>query len=175
VKINVVALKDDNAAEIPDLIVWAHARGMDVSLIEIMPMGRVDAERLDQYLPLTTVRADLGRRWTLTPLAFRTGGPSRYVRVEETGGRLGFITPLTGNFCDGCNRVRLTCTGKLFMCLGRKDSADFRPLLRAGADDAALDEAIDAAIGRKPMGHDFRMERRCAPPAIERQMSVTGG
>lgn len=175
VKINIVALKGLNTDEIPDMIAWAHGRGMDVSLIEIMPMGDVDQDRLDQYYPLSAVRENLERAWTLTPLAYRTGGPARYVKVEETGGRLGFITPLTQNFCDGCNRVRLTCTGKLYMCLGQTDAADFRELIRAGAGDDALDAAIDEAISRKPHGHDFKIERRCAAPAVNRQMSVTGG
>jgi cyclic pyranopterin phosphate synthase len=175
VKINTVALKELNAGEIPAIVTWAHERGMDVSLIEIMPMGDVDQDRLDQYLPLSVVRDALETHWTLTPLTYRTGGPSRYVRVEETGGTLGFITPLTQNFCEGCNRVRLTCTGRLYMCLGQNDAADFRELMRAGADDAALDAAIDEAISRKPKGHDFKMDRRCAAPAVARQMSVTGG
>lgn len=175
VKINTVAQKTLNADEIPDIVTWAHDRGMDVSLIEIMPMGQVDEDRIDQYLPLSQVRANMEKNWTLTPLAYRTGGPARYVRVEETGGRLGFITPLTQNFCDGCNRVRLTCTGKLYMCLGQNDNADFRALLRASADDAALDAALDLAIAHKPKGHDFSIARRGATPAVARQMSVTGG
>ena len=175
VKINIVALKDLNTDEIPAIISWAHGFGMDVSLIEVMPMGDVGEDRLDQYVPLSALRRSLEKRWTLMPLAFRTGGPSRYVKVEETGGRLGFITPLTQNFCEGCNRVRLTCTGRLYMCLGQNDAADFRALMRAGADDAALDDAIDEAISRKPRGHDFKIERRCAAPAVARQMSVTGG
>jgi cyclic pyranopterin phosphate synthase len=175
VKINVVALKGVNEHEIPAIIAWAHQRGHDVSLIEVMPLGDVDEDRIDHYLPLFSVREELERRWTLEPIAFRTGGPSRYVRVAETGGRLGFITPLTQNFCDGCNRVRLTCTGRLYMCLGQNDAADFRALLRAGAGEAAIDEAIDEAIGRKPKGHDFRIEKRCAKPAVARTMSATGG
>jgi cyclic pyranopterin phosphate synthase len=174
VKINTVALKDFNRAEIPRLIEWAHACGFDLSLIEVMPMGEIDAHRPDQYLPLSEVRAALSERWTLTPLAFRTGGPSRYVRVEETGGRLGFITPLTNNFCEGCNRVRLTCTGRLYMCLGQNDAADFRALLREGASDAAIDGAIDEAIGRKPKGHEFE-KALCAAAPVARTMSVTGG
>jgi cyclic pyranopterin phosphate synthase len=175
VKINIVALRDLNADEIPTIIAWAHASGMDVSLIEVMPMGDVDQDRLDQFVPLSAVRGALEKRWTLTPLAYRTGGPSRYVKIEETGGRLGFITPLTQNFCEGCNRVRLTCTGRLYMCLGQNDAADFRGLMRSGADDVTLDAAIDEAISRKPKGHDFKIERRCAAPAVARQMSVTGG
>ncbi len=175
VKINVVALKGVNEREIPEIIAWAHGRGHDVSLIEVMPLGEVDEDRIDHYLPLSAVREQLAQRWTLEPIAFRTGGPSRYVRVGETGGRLGFITPLTSNFCDGCNRVRLTCTGRLYLCLGQNDAADFRTLMRAGANDALLDAAIDEAIGRKPKGHDFRIDRRCASPAVARTMSATGG
>lgn len=175
IKLNIVALKNANEAELPSLIEFAHARGFDVSLIEVMPMGDVDGDRLDQYLPLSAVKDALARRWTLTPLAFRTGGPSRYVRVEETGGRLGFITPLTDNFCDGCNRVRLTCTGRLFMCLGQTGAADFRELMRAGAGDREIDAAIDDAVARKPRGHDFKIDQRCAAPAVERRMSATGG
>lgn len=175
VKINTVALKDGNADEIPDIIAWAHGRGMDVSLIEVMPLGEMDEDRFEQYLPLSAVRAALEKRWTLTDVAYRTGGPSRYVRVEETGGRVGFITPLTKNFCEGCNRVRLTCTGRLYMCLGRDDAADFRALVRAGVDDATLDAALEAAIARKPWGHDFRIDRPGAAPAVARAMSTTGG
>ncbi len=175
VKINTVALKDVNVDEIPTIIEWAHARGIDVSVIEVMPLGDIGEDRLDQYVPLTVVRERLDARWTLTPIAYRTGGPSRYFKVEETGGRLGFITPLTQNFCEGCNRVRLTCTGKLFLCLGQSEAADFAPLLRAGTDDDALDDALDEAISRKPRGHDFRIEKRCSAPSLARHMSVTGG
>ena len=175
IKINVVALKGVNEHEIPEIIAWAHARGHDVSLIEVMPLGDVDEDRFDHYLPLPAVRERLARQWTLEPIAFRTGGPARYVRVAETGGRLGFITPLTQNFCEGCNRVRLTCTGRLYMCLGQNDAADFRALMREGADDAGIDAAIDEAIGRKPKGHAFRIDRRCAGPAVARTMSATGG
>ncbi|WP_308909230.1 GTP 3',8-cyclase MoaA [Pseudokordiimonas caeni] len=175
VKINTVALSDYNAHEIPALIEWAHGRGMDLTLIETMPMGEIDGDRMDQYLPLSEVRRQLEANWRLTPIPHRTGGPARYVRVEETGGRLGFITPLTHNFCDGCNRVRLTCTGRLYMCLGQDDAADFRALMRAGADAAGLDAAIDEAIGRKPKGHDFHIDATHRNPAVARQMSVTGG
>jgi len=175
IKFNVVALKGVNDNDIPDIIAFAHQRGHDVSLIEVMPLGDVDVDRMDHYLPLSAIRERLAQRWTLEPIAFRTGGPSRYVRVRETGGRLGFITPLTNNFCDGCNRVRLTCTGRLYMCLGQEDAADFRPLMRAGASDEAIDKAIDEAIARKPKGHDFRIEERCARPAVGRTMSATGG
>lgn len=175
IKINMVALKDLNAAELPRMIAWAHQRGMDISLIEVMPMGDVEEDRFDQYLPLTEVRARLEKIWMLTDIDHCTGGPSRYVRIEETGGRLGFISPLTQNFCDGCNRVRLTCTGRLYMCLGQDDAADFRDLLRAGARDEEIDAALDAAIARKPRGHDFRIDEPCAAPAVARRMSTTGG
>ncbi len=175
VKINVVALKGANEDEIPEIIEWSHRRGFDVSLIEVMPLGEIDADRMDQYLPLSAVRENLALRWALEPIAFRTGGPSRYFRINETGGRLGFITPLTNNFCEGCNRVRLTCTGKLYMCLGQNDSADFRDLMRSGADDEAVGAAISAAIARKPKAHDFRIEKRCSAPAVARTMSMTGG
>ncbi len=175
IKINAVAMKDENAREIPAMIAWAHERDIDVTLIEIMPLGDVDQDRMDQYLPLTQMRDDLEHRWTLTPLGLRTGGPARYVRVEETGGVVGLISPLTNNFCDDCNRVRLTCTGQLYMCLGQDDNADFRSIMRAGADDAALDHAIEAAITRKPKGHDFEIRERGAAPAVSRRMSATGG
>ncbi len=174
VKINAVALKGDNEAEIPDLMAWAHGRGMDLTLIETMPMGEIDADRTDLYLPLSKVRADLAERFTLTDSPYRTGGPARYVTVAETGGRLGFITPMTHNFCESCNRVRLTCTGTLYMCLGQEDAADLRTALRASEDDAHLSAVIDAAIARKPKGHDFVIDRRNRP-AIGRHMSVTGG
>lgn len=175
VKINAVALRGENEDEIEDMIAWAHGRGMDLTLIETMPMGGVDQDRVEQYLPLSLVRSRLARRFTLTDLPDRTGGPARYVRVEETGGRLGFITPLTHNFCESCNRVRLTCTGTLFMCLGQDDAADLRTPLRASADDALLEQAIDEAIGRKPKGHDFVIDRRRRTAAVARPMSMTGG
>jgi len=175
IKINVVALKGFNDEEIPDLIEWAHGRGMDMTLIETMPMGDVDADRTEQYLPLSLVRADLAQRFTLEASDARTGGPARYVRVVETGGHLGFITPLSHNFCESCNRVRLTCTGTLYMCLGQDDAADLRTPLRASADDATLDAAIDEAISRKPKGHDFIIDCRHNCPAVARQMSLTGG
>jgi cyclic pyranopterin phosphate synthase len=174
VKINAVALKDDNAAEIPDLIRWAHGRGLDMTLIETMPMGEVEADRTDQYLSLTALRAELESFWTLKDLAVTTGGPARYVEVAETGGRLGFITPLSHNFCEACNRVRLTCTGTLHTCLGREDAADLRAVLRAGASDAELVDAIRTAVEAKPQGHDFHIERAAAP-AVARHMSTTGG
>ena len=175
VKINTVALRGINDDEIPDMLEWAHREGMDLTLIETMPMGDIDADRVAQYMPLSVVRADLERRFTLTESDHRTGGPARYVHVEETGGRLGFITPLTHNFCESCNRVRLTCTGTLYMCLGQNDDADLRKPLRASADVGVLDAAIDEAIGRKPKGHDFIIDRRHDRPAVSRNMSLTGG
>ena len=175
VKLNAVALKGINEHEIDDLIRFAHGRGFDLTLIETMPMGDIDGDRTDQYLPLSIVRARLMDRWTLEDIPFRTGGPARYVRVKETGGRLGFITPMTHNFCESCNRVRLTCTGTLYMCLGQDDAADLRRPLRADADDAPLHAAIDEAISRKPKGHDFVIDRRTKQPAVARHMSVTGG
>ena len=176
VKINTVALKADNARALPAMIEWAHGRGLDLTLIETMPLGEIDEDRTDQYLPLTQVRRELESFWTLTPLADHTAGPARYARVEETGGRLGFITPLTHNFCETCNRVRLTCTGTLFMCLGQEDSADLRAPLRAHpGDDAPIRAAIREALTRKPKGHDFRIERRGERPAVSRVMSTTGG
>jgi GTP 3',8-cyclase len=175
VKINAVALKGVNEDEIPMLIEWAHGRGMDLSLIEVMPLGEIGPERVDQYLPLSLVRARLAQRYTLDDIDYSTGGPARYVRVNETGGRLGFITPLTHNFCEGCNRVRVTCTGTLFMCLGQEDSADLRTPLRASEADGLLQVAIEEAISRKPKGHDFVIDRRTRQPALARHMSMTGG
>ena len=174
VKINAVALAADNAEELPDLIAWTHGQGMDITLIETMPMGEIEADRTDQYLSLAQVRRTLESFWTLEDLPLSTGGPARYVRVAETGGRLGLITPLSHNFCESCNRVRLTCTGVLHSCLGQEDASDLRAVLRAGGDDGALDAAIAAAIGAKPKGHDFRIER-AARPAVARHMSTTGG
>src|SRR5258705_1746825 len=175
VKINVVALRDVNEHEIPKLVEWAHGRGMDITLIETMPMGEVDADRTEQYLPLSLVRANLAQHYTLDSTDEHTGGPARYVRVAETGGRLGFITPLSHNFCESCNRVRLTCTGTLYMCLGQEDAADLRAPLRASPDNALVEAAIDEAITRKPKGHDFIIDRRHNRPAVSRQMSMTGG
>lgn len=175
VKINAVALAGVNEDEFPAMLAWAHGRGLDLTLIEVMPLGDVGAGRLDQYLPLSMVRARLAERFTLTELDDRTGGPARYVRVEETGGRLGFITPLTHNFCESCNRVRLTCTGTLFMCLGQEDAADLRTPLRASESNNLLEAAIANAIARKPKGHDFIIDRRHQGPAVSRHMSVTGG
>ena len=175
IKLNAVALKGVNEDEIDDLIRFAHGRGFDLTLIETMPMGEIDGDRTEQYLPLSLVRARLMQNWTLEDIPFRTGGPARYVRIKETGGRLGFITPMTHNFCESCNRVRLTCTGTLYMCLGQNDAADLRTPLRASAEDALLERAIDEAISRKPKGHDFVIDRRTRQPAVARHMSVTGG
>jgi cyclic pyranopterin phosphate synthase len=175
VKINAVALKGVNEHEIDDLMTFAHGRGYDLTLIETMPLGDIDGDRTDQYLPLSIVRGRLMDRWTLSDIPYRTGGPARYVEVKETGGRLGFITPMTHNFCESCNRVRLTCTGTLYMCLGQDDAADLRRVLRATPDDAVVGDAIDEAIGRKPKGHDFVIDRRTKRPAVARHMSVTGG
>ncbi len=175
VKINTVALRGANEDEIPDLLDWCIAEGHDLCLIETMPMGDVGADRADQYLPLSLVRARLRTRFDLTESTHRTGGPARYYDVAGTGTRLGFITPMTHNFCEGCNRVRLTCTGTLYMCLGQDNSADLRRVLRSGADDAELDDAIRAAIARKPRGHDFVIDRRSRAPSVARHMSLTGG
>jgi GTP 3',8-cyclase len=175
VKINTVALRDVNEDEIPSLLQWAHGRGMDLTLIEVMPLGEIGEGRLDQYLPLSLVRARLAERFSLQPLDYKTGGPARYVRVAETGGRLGFITPLTHNFCESCNRVRVTCTGTLYMCLGQEDAADLRKPLRASESNELLHAAIEEAIARKPKGHDFIIDRRHQRPALARHMSVTGG
>jgi cyclic pyranopterin phosphate synthase len=174
VKINAVALKDDNAGELSELVAWAHARGCDVTLIETMPLGEVEADRTDQYLSLKTVRTELESFWTLRDIPLQTGGPARYVEVAETGGRLGFITPLSHNFCEACNRVRLTCTGTLHTCLGQEDASDLRAVLRAGASDADLIDAIRLAVDAKPKGHDFQIARAAAP-AVARHMSTTGG
>ncbi len=175
IKLNAVALKGVNEAEIPEMIRFAHGEGMDLTLIETMPMGDIDGDRTDQYLPLSLVRARLAETFALDDLDFRTGGPARYVRVAETGGKLGFITPLTHNFCESCNRVRVTCTGTLFMCLGQEDAADLRAPLRASEGNELLNRAIDEAISRKPKGHDFVIDRRSSRPALSRHMSVTGG
>jgi len=174
IKINSVALRDVNEDEITDLIAWSHGRGFDLTLIETMPMGEIDGGRTEQYLPLSLVRARLNQRFTLQDIDYRSGGPARYVHVRETGGRLGFITPLTHNFCESCNRVRVTCTGTLFMCLGQEDAADLRAPMRASASDELLHAAIDEAIARKPKGHDFVIGRG-EKPSISRHMSMTGG
>jgi cyclic pyranopterin phosphate synthase len=175
VKINAVALKGVNEDEIEDLIEWAHGNGMDLTLIEVMPLGEIEPHRVEQFLPLSVIRARLLQRYSLEDLDERTGGPARYVRVKETGGKLGFITPMTHNFCESCNRVRLTCTGQLFMCLGQEDVADLRTPLRASEGDERLNLAIENAIARKPKGHDFIIDRRHNRPAVGRHMSVTGG
>ncbi len=175
VKINTVALKGVNEDEIEEILRWSHGEGMDMTLIETMPLGDIDGDRTDQYLPLSMVRANLAERFTLNDIAYKTGGPARYVEVEETGGRLGFITPMTHNFCESCNRVRVTCTGTLYMCLGQDDAADLRAPLRASEGNELLDQAIDEAISRKPEGHDFIIDRRTSRPSVSRHMSVTGG
>ena len=175
VKINAVALKGINEDELDGMLAWCGEEGFDLTLIETMPMGEIDGDRTDQYLPLSEVRERLAERWTLEDIDYTTGGPSRYTRVKETGGRLGFITPLSHNFCESCNRVRLTCTGTLYMCLGQDDAADLRAPLRASESDALLIDAIHEAIGRKPKGHDFAIERDGNRPAVARYMSTTGG
>ncbi|ODR97542.1 cyclic pyranopterin phosphate synthase MoaA [Methyloceanibacter stevinii] len=174
VKINAVALRDVNEDEIEDMVRWAHGRGFDLTLIETMPLGEIGTDRTDQYLPLSLVRTRLAQHFTLDDLPDRTGGPARYVRVRETGGRLGFITPMTHNFCESCNRVRLTCTGTLYMCLGQEDAADLRSPMRVSRDDDLLHAAIEEAIARKPKGHDFIIDRDSAP-SLPRFMSATGG
>ena len=176
VKINAVALKDVNDGEIHDLVSWCGDRGYDLTFIEVMPMGDIEGlMRVDQYLPLSMVRAELAKRWTLDEIDLDTGGPARYVSVKETGGRIGFITPMTHNFCESCNRVRLTCTGTMYMCLGQEDAADLRAPLRASEADDLVIDAIHEAIARKPKGHDFVIDRRNNRPAVGRHMSVTGG
>jgi len=175
IKINTVALKGTNADEIPDLMRWAHSKAMDMTLIEVMPMGEIDEDRVDQYLPLTEIRDVLDVKFTLSETPYRTGGPSRYVRVKETGGLLGFITPLTNNFCAGCNRVRVTCTGKIYMCLGQSDSVDLRAAMRGDNSDEALDKALDLAMINKPEKHDFGISKRGVAGTMPRHMSVTGG
>ncbi len=175
VKINAVALKNLNEDEIPALMEWAHGRDMALTLIEVMPMGDIGEGRIDQYLPLSLVRSRLANNYTLTDLPDDTGGPARYVRVAETGGKLGFITPMTHNFCESCNRVRITCTGTIHTCLGHEDASDLRKPLRASADNDLLNATIDRAIGLKPKGHDFIIDRRHNRPSVSRHMSVTGG
>lgn len=174
VKLNAVALKG-YADELPDLIAWAHGQGHDVTLIEVMPLGDVEEERLDQYLPLDAVRRDLENRFTLRDIAFSTGGPARYVEVAETGGRLGFITPHTGNFCSGCNRLRVTATGQLYPCLGGGERIDLRAALRSDDPERNVALAINEALAIKPEKHHFRMDARGAAPAVARHMSTTGG
>ena len=175
VKINMVALRGVNDGEIDAMLGWTAERGHDLVLIETMPLGAIDDDRVDRYLPLKAVRRDLETRWALADVADVTGGPARYVRIRETGQRLGFITPLTHNFCDSCNRVRLTATGRLYLCLGQDDMVDFRAPLRAGLDAAGLDALIDRALLKKPKGHDFVIDRAHAAPAVARHMSLTGG
>jgi GTP 3',8-cyclase len=175
VKINAVALKNINEDDIPQLMEWAHGEGMDLTLIEVMPLGDIGPGRAEQYLPLSLVRSRLESNYTLTDLDERTGGPARYARVRETGGKLGFITPMTHNFCESCNRVRITCTGTIHTCLGQEDAADLRRPLRASTDDELVNAAIDRAIGNKPKGHDFIIDRRHSRPSVSRHMSVTGG
>ena len=175
VKLNAVALKNFNEGELAFMMAWAHERGMDMTVIETMPLGEIDEDRTDRYLPLDLVRSRLAERFILRDIPYKTGGPARYVEVAETGGRLGFITPMTHNFCESCNRVRVTCTGTLFMCLGQEDAADLRGAMRRSEGDEALHQAIDEAIGRKPKGHDFVIDRATKRPAVSRHMSVTGG
>ena len=175
IKLNAVALKGENQHELPGMIRWAHGEGMDLTIIETMPLGDIEGDRTDQYLPLSVLRAELMEQFTLEDIPYKTGGPARYMRVKETGGRLGFITPLTHNFCESCNRVRLTCTGTLYMCLGQEDAADLRTPLRASEGNDLLHAAIREAISRKPKGHDFIIDRRHNKPAVARHMSVTGG
>lgn len=175
IKINMVALKNFNDREIDDMLLWCGDNGYDLTLIETMPMGEITGDRNDQYLPLSQVREDLNSRWSLKDIDYKTGGPARYVEVGETGAKLGMITPMTHNFCESCNRVRLTCTGTLYMCLGQDDAADLRQPLRASEGDELLENAIDEAIGRKPKGHDFIIDRNTKAPSQQRHMSVTGG
>ena len=175
VKLNTVSLKGINEAELPDLIGWAHGQGFELTLIEVMPLGEVDGDRFDHYLPLSGVRADLEKRWTMTPSDARSGGPARYVDVAETGGRLGFITPLTNNFCDGCNRVRVTATGQLYACLGGTEQVDLRAALRSADPDVALSAALDEAMRIKPLRHNFAIDKAGQAPALARHMSMTGG
>jgi cyclic pyranopterin phosphate synthase len=175
VKINTVALQRDNAREIPAIIQWAHQGGMDITLIETMPLGAVEEDRTDQFLSLADVRQDLESYWTLTDIPERSSGPANYVRIAETGGKLGFITPMSHNFCASCRRVRVTCTGVLYMCLGQESAVDLREPLRASREDHLLQAAIDRAVALKPKSHDFTLPVRGAAPALARHMSVTGG
>jgi cyclic pyranopterin phosphate synthase len=175
IKINAVALKGVNEDEIDDMVAWCGEQGFDLTLIETMPLGDIDGDRTEQYLPLSLVRARLEQRWTLSDLDYKTGGPARYVRVAETGGRIGFITPMTHNFCESCNRVRITCTGTMYMCLGQEDAVDLRTPLRSSEGNHVLEQAIRDGIARKPKGHDFIIDRRRNAPSVSRHMSVTGG
>ncbi len=175
VKINAVALKDVNEDEFIPMIKWAHGHGMDITFIEVMPLGEIESARIDQYMPVSAVRSQIEQSMTLREIDYKTGGPARYVESEQTGGRIGFITPMTHNFCESCNRVRITCTGTLFMCLGQEDAADLRTPLRISHNNELLNQAIDAAILRKPKGHDFVIDRTINQPAVARHMSQTGG
>jgi GTP 3',8-cyclase len=175
VKINTVALKGVNEAEIPQLVEWAHGEGFDMTLIEVMPLGEVEEDRFDHYLPLVAVREQLEQRWTLTPSDHRTGGPARYVEIAETGGRLGLITPLTNNFCDGCNRIRVTATGQLYACLGGNERVDLRAAMRSENPEQALNDALDVAMKIKPERHHFVIDKPGGEPALARHMSMTGG
>jgi len=175
VKLNTVALKGINEDEIPELVTWAHGQGFDMTLIEVMPLGEVEEDRFDHYLPLGAVREKLEQRWTLTPSDHRTGGPARYADIAETGGRLGFITPLTNNFCEGCNRVRVTATGQLYACLGGNERVDLREAMRSPDPEAALSDALDVAMKIKPERHHFVIDRAGGAPALTRHMSMTGG
>ncbi len=175
VKLNTVALKGINEEEIPSLMAWAHGKGLDLTLIEVMPLGEVEEDRIDHYLPLSAVRDRLDAEFTLTPSDHRTGGPARYFDVAETGGRLGLITPLTSNFCEGCNRIRVTATGQLYPCLGGGEMVDLRSALRSGDPEVAMSEALDTAMRIKPERHHFEIDRRGAAPALPRHMSMTGG
>ena len=175
VKINMVALRGVNDDEFNRIIAWCGDEGFDLVVIEVMPMGDIGEDRLGQYLPISLVRGQVARNWTLDETDYRTGGPARYFTVRETGRRIGFITPLTHNFCESCNRVRLTCTGTLYMCLGQEDAADLRRVVRASESDAPIEDAIREAISRKPKGHDFVIDRRRGRVSVPRHMSVTGG
>jgi len=175
VKINTVALKGVNDTDIPSMMEWAHGHGFDMTLIEVMPMGAIDEDRRDQYVPLTHIRDELAKRYHMTDENYSTGGPARYVKVKETGGRLGLITPLTNNFCAGCNRIRVTCTGRIYMCLGQDDYVDLRAALRGENPDEALDVAVNKAMRKKPEKHDFEISKHRAGPAVSRHMSLTGG
>lgn len=175
IKINTVALKNGNAAEVSAIMEWAHSKGMDMTLIEVMPLGEIGEDRFDQYIPLPDIRDRLEIDYTLMATPLRTGGPARYVKVEETGGILGFITPLTNNFCAGCNRVRVTCTGQIYMCLGQSDKVDLRAAIRSDTPQEALNAALDKAMINKPEAHDFTINKKGAAPAVARHMSVTGG
>jgi cyclic pyranopterin phosphate synthase len=175
-KLNVVALRGTNDEELPDIVKWASGKGYDITIIEVMPMGDIGSEnRINQYLPLSMVRSNLSKYFTLRDIDYKTGGPARYVEIMETGTKIGFITPLTHNFCESCNRVRLTCTGTLYMCLGQEDAADLKIPLRNSEGDGALTSAIQEAISRKPKGHDFIIDRRQKSSPVPRHMSVTGG